>query len=155
MKKIQKPNQKITNQKAFYDYEIQERFEAGINLYGFEVKAIRMGHADLSGSFVRIMGSEAYLINAKIFPYEYARPENYDQKRTRKLLLHKKEIIALKSKSEAGKLTLVPISLYNTHGFIKAEIALGKPKKQFDKREAIKKRDLTREIEENLKNSLK
>jgi SsrA-binding protein len=155
MKKAPLLNQKITNQKAFYDYEIQERFEAGINLYGFEVKAVRLGHADLSGSFVRIVGSEAYLINAKIFPYQYARPDDYDQKRTRKLLLHKKEIISLKSKSEAGKLTLVPISLYNTHGFIKAEIALGKPKKQFDKREAIKRKDLDREIEENLKNSLK
>lgn len=155
MKKSPVPNQKITNQKAFYNYEIQERFEAGINLYGFEVKAVRLGHADLSGSFVRIVGSEAYLINAKIFPYQYARPDDYDQKRTRKLLLHKKEIISLKSKSEAGKLTLVPISLYNTHGFIKAEIALGKPKKQFDKREAIKRKDLDREVEENLKNSLK
>jgi SsrA-binding protein len=64
MKKAPLPNQKITNQKAFYDYEIQERFEAGINLYGFEVKAVRLGHADLSGSFVRIVGSEAFMINA-------------------------------------------------------------------------------------------
>ncbi len=154
MKDDQKAS-KITNQKAFYDYEIQDRFEAGINLYGFEVKAVRMGHADLSGSFVRIMGSEAYLINAKIFPYQYARPENYDQKRTRKLLLHKKEIISLKSKIEAGKLTLVPLSVYNRHGYIKVELATGKPKKQFDKREAIKRRDLDRQVEEDLKNSLK
>lgn len=155
MKKDTGKAEKITNQKAFYDYEIQERFEAGINLYGFEVKAVRMGHADLTGSFVRIMGSEAYLINAKIFPYQYARPENYDQKRSRKLLLHKKEIIALKSKTEASKLTLVPISLYNAHGYIKVGIALGKPKKEFDKREAIKRRDIERQIEEDLKNSLK
>ena len=155
MKKDAPQNQKITNQKAFYEYEIQDRLEAGINLYGFEVKAVRMGHADLSGSFVKVMGSEAYLINAKIFPYQYARPENYDQKRTRKLLLHKKEIIALKSKIEAGKLTLVPLSVYTSHGFIKVELALGKPKKQFDKREVIKKRDLDRQVEEDLKNSLK
>ena len=105
---------KITNRRAFFDYQILERLEAGINLYGTEVKAIRQGHADLTGSHVRIMGSEAYLINAKIFPYQYARPENYDEKRTRKLLLHKSEIIALKSKTEGQNLTLVPLSIYTT-----------------------------------------
>lgn len=146
---------KITNQRAFYDYEIQERVEAGINLYGFEVKAVRLGHADLTGSFVKIIGSEAYLINAKIFPYQYAKPENYDQKRTRKLLLHKKEIIALKSKIEAGKLTLVPLSVYNTKSFIKVELAIGKPKKQFDKRESIKRKDLERQVEQDLKQTLR
>jgi SsrA-binding protein len=146
---------KITNQKAFYDYEILDRVEAGINLYGFEVKAVRLGHADLSGSFIKILGSEAYLINTKIFPYQYARPDSYDQKRTRKLLLHKKEIVSLKSKIEAGKLTLVPLSMYNTNGFIKVELAVGKPKKLFDKREAIKKRDLNRQVEEDLKERLR
>src|SRR5438445_387769 len=105
---------KISNRRAFYDYAITDRFEAGIHLLGAEVKAVRLGHADLSGSYVKIMGSEAYLINAKIFPYEYARPENYDSKRTRKLLLHKKQLIALKSKMDGSNLTLVPISLYNT-----------------------------------------
>ncbi|MBI3070107.1 MAG: SsrA-binding protein, partial [Candidatus Levybacteria bacterium] len=89
---------KITNKRAFYDYRLLDRFEAGINLIGSEVKAVRLGHADLTGSHVRILGSEAYLLNAKIFPYQYARPEGYDEKRTRKLLLHKSEIIALKSK---------------------------------------------------------
>src|SRR6478672_3053806 len=96
--------QKITNKKAFFDYILSHHFEAGINLIGAEVKAVKLGHADLTGSFVRIMGSEVYLINAKIFPYKYARPENYDEKRTRKLLLHKKEIISLKSKIEGQKL---------------------------------------------------
>ncbi|MDO8582914.1 MAG: SsrA-binding protein, partial [bacterium] len=100
---------KITNKRAFFDYSILEKFEAGINLYGAEVKAVRLGHADLTGSHVRIMGSEAYLINAKIFPYKYSRPENYDEQRTRKLLLHKNEIIALKSKTEGQNLTLVPV----------------------------------------------
>jgi SsrA-binding protein len=139
---------KITNRRAFYDYQILERFEAGINLYGAEVKAIRLGHADLTGAHVRIMGSEAYLINAKIFPYEYSRPEKYDEKRTRKLLLHKKEIIALKSKTEGQNLALVPISLYTTKSFIKLEIALGKGKKQYDKKESIKKHDIERQIEQ-------
>lgn len=141
---------KVVNKRAFYDYRILERLEAGINLNGAEVKAVRLGHADLTGSHVRIMGSEAYLINAKIFPYEYARPEGFDEKRTRKLLLHKKEIIALKSKTEGQSLTLVPVSLYTTKSFIKLEIALGKGKKQYDKKEAIKKKDVQREIEQEL-----
>jgi len=127
-----------------------EKFEAGINLYGAEVKAVRLGHADLTGSHVRIMGSEAYLINAKIFPYQYARPENYDEQRTRKLLLHKSEIIALKSKTEGQNLTLVPLSMYTTKSFIKVEIALGKGKKQYDKKESIKKKDIQREVEQEL-----
>jgi SsrA-binding protein len=100
------------------------------------------------------MGEEAYLINAKIFPYKYSRPENYDEQRTRKLLLHKKEIIALKSKTEGQNLTLVPISLYTTKSFIKLEIALGKGKKQYDKKEAIQKKDVQREAEQELADEL-
>ena len=141
---------KITNRRAFFDYSILEKLEAGINLYGTEVKAVRLGHADLTGSHVRIMGSEAYLINAKIFPYKYGRPEGYDEKRTRKLLLHKKEIIALKSKTEGQNLTLVPLSLYTTKSFIKLGIGVGKGKKKFDKKEAIKKKDIKRELEQEL-----
>lgn len=141
---------KITNRRAFFDYQLLEKLEAGINLYGAEVKAVRLGHADLTGSHVRIMGSEAYLINAKIFPYKYSRPEGYDEKRTRKLLLHKREIIALKSKTEGQNLTLVPVSMYTTKSFIKVEIALGKGKKQYDKKESIKKKDIQREAEQEL-----
>jgi SsrA-binding protein len=141
---------KITNKRAFYDYQIGERFEAGINLNGAEVKAIKMEHADLTGSFVRIMGSEAYLVNAKIFPYEYARPEGYDERRTRKLLLHKKEIISLKSKTDGSNTALVPISFYLKHGLIKLEVGIGKGKKQFDKKEAKKRRDIQREIDQEL-----
>ncbi|MDP3726713.1 MAG: SsrA-binding protein SmpB [bacterium] len=142
---------KITNRRAFYYYRLLDRFEAGINLIGPEVKAVRLGHADLTGSHVRIIGSEAYLINAKIFPYQYARPEGYDEKRTRKLLLHKNEIIALKSKAEAANLTIVPVSLYTAKNFIKAELALAKGKKQYQKKEAIKRRDIQREVEQELK----
>lgn len=141
---------KIDNRRAFFDYEILEKFEAGINLYGSEVKAIRLGHADLSGSFVRIIGSEAYLINAKIFPYKYAAPEGYDEKRTRKLLLHKSEIIALKSRIEGSNLALVPLALYTTKSFIKVQVGLGKGKKEFDKRAKIKKRDIQRSIEQEI-----
>ena len=142
---------KITNRKAPFDYQLLDRFEAGINLFGAEVKAVRDGHVDLSGSFVRFLSSEAYLVNANIFPYKYARPESYDERRTRKLLLHKKEIISLKSKMEGSSLTIVPISVYTTHGLIKVELALAKSKKKFEKRESIKKRDINREIAEELK----
>lgn len=142
---------KITNKKAFFDYLLQERLEAGINLTGAEVKAVRLGHADLAGSFVKINGNEAYLLNAKIFPYKYARPENYDEKRTRKLLLHKKEIISLKAKIEGPGLTIVPISLYTKASHIKLEIAIGKAKKRIDKRAAIKKRDQERALAEEIK----
>lgn len=142
---------KIDNRKAFFDFFIQEKFEAGINLLGTEVKAVRLGHADLTGSFVRIMGSEAYLVNANIFPYEYARPEGYDPRRTRKLLMHKKELIALKSKMDGQNLTIVPISLYTTSHLIKVELALGKSKKKFDKRKALKQQTIDRDIEEALK----
>ncbi|SRR5258708_7549588 len=139
---------KITNKRVSFDYEIQEHFEAGINLLGAEVKAIKLGHADLTGSHVRITGNEIYLINAKIFPYKFARPETYDESRTRKLLMHKQEIIALRSKMEGSHLTIVPISLYTTrHNLIKLELALARGKKQFDKRQSIKKRDLDREEE--------
>jgi SsrA-binding protein len=139
---------KITNKRAFFDYEIAERFEAGINLLGAEVKAIKLGHADLTSSHVRIVGNEMYLINAKIFPYQYARPETYDEKRTRKILMHKQEIIALKSKIDGSRLTIVPVSLYTTrHNLIKIELALAKGKKEFDKRKSIKKKDLERDTE--------
>ncbi|HKC14660.1 MAG TPA: SsrA-binding protein SmpB [Patescibacteria group bacterium] len=141
---------KIDNKRAFFDYEILEKIEAGINLFGAEVKAIRLGHADLSGSFVRIMGSEAYLVNAKIFPYKYAAPEGYDERRTRKLLLHKSEIIGLKSRIEGSKLALVPLSMYTTKSFIKVQVGLGKGKKEYDKRAKIKKRDIQRATEQEI-----
>ncbi len=139
---------KITNKRASFDYELLEHFEAGINLLGAEVKAIKLGHADLTGSHVRITGNELFLINAKIFPYKYARPETYDESRTRKLLMHRQEITALRSKMEGSRLTIVPISLYTTrHNLIKAELALARGKKQFDKRKSIKKKDIDRDTE--------
>jgi SsrA-binding protein len=143
---------KITNKKAYFDYQILETFEAGINLYGSEVKAVRLGRANLTGSFVRIIGSEAYLVNANILPYQSGQVENYDAQRTRKLLLHRKEIIALKSKTDGANLALIPISLYFKHGFLKLEIGLGKGKKKYEKRETIKKRDIRRSLEQELSN---
>jgi len=141
---------KITNRRAFFDYQLLDRFEAGINLYGHEVKSVRLGKADLAGSYVRIIGSEAYLVNAKIFPYQPGQVEDYDQRRTRKLLLHKKEIISLKSKTDGANLALVPVSMYIKHGFVKLEVALGKGKRKYEKRESIKKRDIQRNLEQEL-----
>lgn len=139
---------KIFNKRARFDYEIKETMEAGIHLVGAEVKAIRLGHADLTGSHVRIMGSEVYLINASIFPYQYARPESYDERRSRKLLLHKKQILALKAKMDGQNLTIVPLSLYTTGTLIKLEIALAKGKKQYEKKAAKRQKDLDREMEQ-------
>ena len=141
---------KITNKKALLNYQITEKIEAGINLLGSEVKAVREGLADLTGSFAKIIGNEAYLVNAKIFPYKYARPEGYDERRTRKLLLHKKEIIALKGRTEGSNLTIVPLSIYTTKNFIKVGLGLGKGKKEYQKKEAKKKKDIERDLEREI-----
>lgn len=136
---------KISNRRAYTDYDLFDRVEAGINLLGAEVKAVKLGHADITGSHVRISGSEAYLIGSKIYPYKYARPESYDENRTRKLLLHKKEIMALKSKIDGQNLTIVPVALYTRGGFIKLELAVAKGRKKYEKRAAIKKREEQRQ----------
>lgn len=136
---------KIVNKKAHFEYEILERLEAGVTLTGAEVKSIKGGHATLEGSFVRIVGSEAYLVNAQIFPYTFARPEGYDPKRTRKLLLHKSELIRLKSKLDGANLTLVPLAWYTKGPFVKLEIGLARGKKQYEKREQKRRETQRRE----------
>lgn len=141
---------KITNKKAYFDYEISDSFEAGINLYGHEVKSARAGKADLTGSFVRIIGNEAFLVNGKIYAYQPGQIEDYDERRTRKLLLHKSQIISLKSKTEGSNLSLIPVSMYLKKGFIKVEVGLGKGKKKYDKKETIKKRDILRDTEREI-----
>src|SRR3990167_3337222 len=135
---------KIVNKKAYFEYEILDRIEAGIHLTGAEVKSLKNGHATLTGAFVRVLGSEAYLVNAQIFPYIYARPEGYDPKRTRKLLLHKKEIISLKSKLDGANLTLVPLTWYNKGPLVKLEVGLARGKKKYEKRETKKREDQKR-----------
>lgn len=146
---------KIINHKATFDYEILSRFEAGIHLVGAEVKSLRGGHAKLDGSFVRLMGTEAYLVNAQIFPYLYARPEGYDPKRTRKLLLHKKEIMSLKGKIEGANLTLVPLSWYTKGPLVKLEVGLARGKKEYQKREKKKREDQRRELEVEFRGKVK
>ena len=146
---------KIVHKKALFDYDIVDRFEAGISLTGHEVKSVKGGHANLDGSFVRVIGNEAYLVHAQVFPYQFARPEGYDPRRTRKLLLHKKEIISLKSKLEGAHLTLVPLSWYTTGPLIKLEIGLARGKKQYEKREAKKREDQKRELETEFRGKIK
>ncbi len=146
---------KIINKRGFHDYTILDRFEAGIHLTGAEVKSLKGGHAGLEGAFVRLMGSEAYLVNAQIFPYINARPQGYDPKRTRKLLLHKKELISLKNKLEGANLTLIPLSWYTKGPLIKLEVGLARGKKQYEKREAKRREDQKRELEQEFRGKVK
>ena len=142
----------VYNRKAQFDYEILEKYEAGIELLGTEVKSVRGGRISLEGAFVIVRGGEAYLINANIPPYQ---PKNaqkdYDPIRNRKILLTKKEIAELAGSEKNKSLTIVPISLYNKGRKIKISIALVKGKKKFDKRETIKKRDTDREVRREFK----
>ena len=136
-----------TNKRATFDYEILEYFEAGIELVGFEVKAIRAKHLNLAGSYVIIRGDEAYLINADLPPYQPMNtPEGYDSKRNRRLLLSHEEIKMLVGRVKESHLTIIPINCYTKGRFIKLKIGLGRPKNKRDKRETIKKRDTEREM---------
>ena len=140
------------NRKARFDYEILEKYEAGIELLGTEVKSIRSGKMSLEGAFVIVRGGEAFLINANIPPYQPKNtPKDYDPLRNRKLLLTKKEIDELVGSEKNKSLTIVPISVYTKGRKIKIEIALVKGKKKYDKRESIKKRETEREIRRTLK----
>lgn len=143
---------KTINRKAFFDYEIIDKIEAGISLTGPETKSVFAGNIRLEDSFVKIIGNEAFLINAHIFPYQFATNINFDPKRTKKLLLHKKEIISLKTKLQQSNLTLVPLAIYSKGKIIKLEIGLGKGKKKWDKRETIKKREIERKMSNWIKN---
>ena len=140
------------NRRARYDYEILESYEAGLELFGYEVKAIKTGHVSLKGSYVVIRNKEAYLINAFVPPYQPANtPDDYKPERTRRLLLKKSEIKSLIGKSKAKGLTLVPLKLYTKKSKIKLQFALAKGKREIDKREEIKKREVKREIERKLR----
>lgn len=137
----------IVNKRAYFDYTVLETYEAGIELLGFEVKSIRKGSMSLRASFVTLKDNQLWLTNAVISPYQPLNtPANYDSTRSRRLLLHKKEIARLTGKLREKGLTMVPLKVYNKHGKIKVEIGVVKGKKQYDKREVIKKRDTEREI---------
>ncbi len=144
---------KIVNKFAS-SYKPLERLEAGIALLGSEVKALREGHADISGAYVRISGSEAYLVNGKIFPYKFSRIEGYQEDRSRKLLLHKKEILALKSKMDQGRFTIIPLSMYLKDNNFKLEIGLALAKNKREKRQDRRRTAIERDQDRELKNSL-
>jgi len=143
------------NRKSYFDYEILETFEAGLILSGAEVKSIRGGRMNLIGSYVNFHDGELYLINASIAPYQPKnQPADYDPMRSRKILLKKSEINYLTGKIKERGLTLVPTKVYNKGRRIKVEIGLARGKKQYDKREAISRRETKRDIERKIKKEI-
>ncbi len=139
------------NRKAFHDYYIEERFEAGIVLSGTEVKSIRAGKMNLKDSYVQIKDGEMWLVGVHISPYEQGNRENKDPMRSRKLLMHKREIIRLYSIVKQEGLTLVPTQCYFKDGKVKIEIGLAKGKKNYDKRDTLASRSAERDIQRTLK----
>lgn len=139
----------IKNRKANFEYFIEERYEAGIELKGTEIKSIRKGSCDIKDSFIIIKNQEAFLLNTYIAKYEEGNIFNHEERRTRKLLLHKKEIKKLLEASSRDGYSLIPLSIYLKKGKAKVEVGVCKGKKLYDKRETIKKRDLERENNRN------
>ncbi|MEX2013820.1 MAG: SsrA-binding protein SmpB [Parcubacteria group bacterium] len=139
------------NSKALFDYEVLERFTAGIELLGMEVKSVREGKVSLRGAFVAIRGAEAFLVGSDIPPYQPKNaPKEYDSQRARKLLLTKTELEELRKAEGTKGLTIIPLSVYNKGRFLKLDIAIARGKKKFDKRQAIKKRDVERDLKRSL-----
>jgi len=140
------------NKKAYFNYEILDRFQAGISLIGQEVKSIKSGRINLAGSFVVLRSEEAYLVGASVPAWQPKNaPGDYDPERSRKLLLRKAEIKKLIGKCKERGLTLVPLRVYTIKGRIKIEFGVAKGRKKIDKRELIRKREAKREIEKQLK----
>jgi len=140
-----------TNREAYHNYFIDETYEAGLALSGTEVKSLRDGRATLKDAYVTVKDGEAWLINAHISPYSHGNRENHDPTRTRKLLLHKKEIVKLGSKVQEKGLTLVATKIYFKKGRAKVEIGVARGKKLYDKRETEKRRLVDRETRAMLK----
>lgn len=141
----------IINRKARFDYEIEDEYEAGIVLKGTEIKSIRNGKANIKDSYAIIRNNELYLLNSHISLYEAGNRFNHEETRTRKLLMHKREILKLKDKIEKEGYTLIPLKMYFKGSKLKVLIGLAKGKKNYDKREAIKKRDTEREMQKIIK----
>ena len=140
------------NKKAYFNYEILEKLTAGIQLLGYEVKAVRAGRMTMDGAYAVVRGGEAFLINSAVTLLQPKNaPKDYDERRNRKLLLTKKELTYLTGKEKQNGLTIVALSVYNIGRKIKVELGLAKGKKKSDKRESIKKRESDREIDRTLK----
>jgi len=140
-----------TNRRAFHDYFIDDKFEAGLVLTGTEIKSVREGRVNLRDAYAVIDRGEAWLLNADIAPYEHGNRYNHEPKRARKLLLHKKEIAELAGRVTQKGYTVIPLQVYLKDGRAKVELGLGHGKRQYDKREAIARRDAQREIDRGLK----
>jgi SsrA-binding protein len=140
-----------TNRKAYHDYNILDTYEAGIMLQGTEVKSLRDGRANLKDSYAIIKDGEAFLLNCHISPYSHGNLQNHDPERTRKLLLHKKEINKLWGKTGQQGFTLIPLKIYFKDGKAKVVLGVAKGKRHYEKRASIKEREAKREIERHLK----
>jgi len=141
-----------TNRKAFHDYFIEERYEAGIMLQGTEVKSLREGRVNLQDSYASVRGSEVFLHQCHISPYSHGNIMNHEPTRVRKLLLHKIEINKLLGKTQQKGLTLIPLRIYfSKRGYAKVELGLAKGKKLYDRRETIKTREAGREVQRAIK----
>ena len=141
----------ILNRKARYDYVIEDTYEAGIVLTGTEIKSVRNGKVNIKDSYAIIKNDEMYLLNTHISIYEEGNIFNHDETRTRKLLMHKKEILKLRDKVNMEDYTLIPLKIYFVKSKAKVLIGLAKGKKNYDKRETIKERDILREMQRNYK----
>lgn len=142
----------VTNRKAFHDYFIEEKFEAGLALKGTEVKSLREGRANLQDSYASVDDGEVFLHHCHISPYSHGNIMNHDPLRPRKLLLHRKEINKLMGRTQQKGLTLVPLRMYFTpKGLAKVELGLGKGKKEYDRREDLKDREARRDVERAMK----
>lgn len=134
----------ILNRKAHYDYFIKDTYEAGIELQGTEIKSIRKGNANINDSYARIKNNEVFLTNMYIGKYEEGNIFNHDERRERKLLLHKKEIIKIDNEITTKRYTLIPLKIYFVRGKVKVELGVCQGKKLYDKRESIKEKDIKR-----------
>ena len=141
----------ILNRKARYDYEIEDTYEAGIVLTGTEIKSIREGKVNIKDSYAMIRNNEIYLLNTHISQYKEGNIFNHEEDRTRKLLLHKREILKLRDKLEKDGYTIVPLKIYFVKNKAKVQLGLAKGKKTYNKKETIKERDIKREMEKSLK----
>lgn len=142
-----------TNKKAYHDYSIEETYEAGISLLGTEVKSMREGRVNLKDSYAIIKGNEVFLFNCHVSPYSHGNLQNHDPLRTRKLLLHRREIDKLWGKLSQKGFTLIPLRIYFKRGKVKVEIGLVRGKRKYEKREALKEKEAQREIQRHLRSS--
>jgi SsrA-binding protein len=144
-------NSEIVNKKARYDYVVLDTYEAGIVLKGWEVKSLRLGRASLKDAHVRFMGGEAFLVHAHITPYQFTRSEEIDETRSRKLLLHKKQMVEMKTGAEQRGLAIIPLKIYIKKHHLKVLLGLARGKKVHEKRAALRERDIARDAAKELK----